>query len=80
MENSNPLVRLVVFAKLKKMMNDFVGKKIKPIERNMIRGLFIRNLKDYTEKVLTANENETILQKLTRFMKDDDEGAGNNSA
>jgi hypothetical protein len=50
MENKNPLIRLVTYGKLKKMMGGFEGKKLKPLERNLMRGLFIRKLKDFVEE------------------------------
>ena len=40
MENPNPLIRLTVYGKLKKMMLDYEGKKIKFMERNLMRGVF----------------------------------------
>jgi len=47
MENHNPLIRLVIYGKLKKMMKAFEGKKLKEIERNLMRGVFQRKLKDF---------------------------------
>jgi hypothetical protein len=67
MESDNPLVRLVVYSKLKKMMMGFVGKKIKPLERNMIRGLFVRNLKDFSEQRNALQRSETLYEKLMRM-------------
>jgi hypothetical protein len=49
MENENPLVRLVTYGKVKKMMHDFVGRDIDNLERNMMRGMFRRKLKDFAE-------------------------------
>lgn len=49
MENSNPLVRLVTYAKVKKMIRQFIGKPIDPLESNMMRGMFTRKLKDFSE-------------------------------
>lgn len=40
MENPNPLIRLTVYGKLKKMMLDYEGKKVKFMERNLMRGVF----------------------------------------
>lgn len=40
MENKNPLIRLVIYGKLKKMMKSFESKKLKMIERNLMRGVF----------------------------------------
>jgi len=47
MENKNPLIRLVIYGKLKKMMKAFEGKKLKMMERNLMRGVFQRKLKDF---------------------------------
>ena len=47
MESENPLIRLVTYSKLKKMMSSFQDKKLKTIESNLIRGVFKRKLKDF---------------------------------
>ena len=47
MESENPLVRLIIFAKIKKMINDFEGVKMKSMERNLIRGIFHKKNKDF---------------------------------
>ena len=49
MENKNPLVRLITYGKVKKMMKEFSGKKIDNMERNIMRGMFRRKLKDFAE-------------------------------
>ena len=49
MENKNPLVRLVAFGKVKKMMKQFKGNDIDSMEKNMMRGMFRRKLKDFGE-------------------------------
>ena len=36
-------------SKVKQMMMSFVDKKIAPLERNIMRGIFIRKLKDFKE-------------------------------
>lgn len=43
------MVRLVQYGKIIKMMRDFEGAQISPLERNMMRGLFIRKIKDFAE-------------------------------
>ena len=50
MENKNPLVRLVFYGTAKKMIKEFNGREIDPLERNMLRGMFRRKLKDFAEK------------------------------
>ncbi|CDW85794.1 UNKNOWN [Stylonychia lemnae] len=64
MENTNPLIRLVMFGKLKKMMTGFSGKQLEPLERNMMRGMFIRKLKDFAEDARNLTENQTLLERL----------------
>lgn len=49
MENQNPMVRLITYGKVKKMMNQFQNKNIDYLEKNMMRGMFRRKLKDFAE-------------------------------
>lgn len=63
MENKNPLVRLVQYGKIKKMMNQFKGKQINTLERNMMRGLFLRKLKDFAEDT-KKHSKITLLERL----------------
>ena len=49
-----------MYGKLKKMMNGFTGKKVEPLERNMMRGMFIRKLKDFAEDARDLTENQTL--------------------
>ena len=39
-----------MFGKLKKMMMQFTGKEVAELERNMMRGMYIRRLKDFAEE------------------------------
>ncbi|CDW88099.1 accessory gland protein [Stylonychia lemnae] len=64
MENKNPLIRLVIFGKLKKMMKSYEGQKLKSIDRNLMRGIFQRKLKDFQEELIDQTENKTLLQRL----------------
>ena len=66
MENKNPLVRLVVYGKIKKMMKEFKDKDIDPLEKNMMRGMFRRKLKDFVERM--EENNEPLIQRL-KFSK-----------
>lgn len=66
MENKNPLVRLVAYGKIKKKMNQFKGKQIDPLERNMMRGLFLRKLKDFSE----TTKQHSKLSLLERLVAD----------
>ena len=64
MENKNPLVRLVVYGKVKKMMKQFKGNKIDSLEKNMMRGMFRRKLKDFGENM---EDNPQTLEERLKF-------------
>ena len=51
MEHKDPYVRLVAYGKVKRMMKEFKGRDIDNLERNMMRGMFKRKLKDFNEKL-----------------------------
>eukprot|EP00347_Sterkiella_histriomuscorum_P019663 403340763 len=72
MESQNPLIRLVIFGKLKKMMGDYKGKKLKYMERNLMRGVFQRKLKDFQEELNDKAENVTLLERLKGQMFEGD--------
>ena len=71
MESRNPLVKLVTYGNVKKMMRQFKDINIDPLERNMMRGMFRRKLKDFYEHL---NENhESILERLQQYHSDEAE-------
>ena len=49
MESKNPMIKLVIFGKLKKMINSYKNQKLGDIDKRLLRGLFIRKLKDFDE-------------------------------
>jgi hypothetical protein len=51
MENRNPMIRLITYGKVKKMMSQFQSNNIDHLERNMMRGMFRRKLKDFAEQL-----------------------------
>jgi hypothetical protein len=50
MESKNPMVRLVVFGKMKNIISTFKKDKLNDTDRKALRGLFIKRLKDYDEQ------------------------------
>lgn len=78
MENKNPMVRLITYGKVKKMMLQFKNSKIDPLEKNMMRGMFLRKLKDFAEQMKTQQE-VTLFERFIRAGKnlneDEEEGA-----
>lgn len=69
MESKNPFVRLKAFSKIKKMLNQFKGQKINSLERNMMRGLFLRKLKDFAEDT-KKNSKLPLYERLTASNND----------
>jgi hypothetical protein len=51
MESENPLIKLLIYAKLKKMMLGFDGTELSFLDRNLIRGIFKRRNKDFSEEM-----------------------------
>jgi hypothetical protein len=64
MENKNPLVRLVTYGKVKKMMKEFKGRDIDELERNMMRGMFRRRLKDFAELQNLKGDKSSLFDRL----------------
>ncbi|TNV82719.1 hypothetical protein FGO68_gene2428 [Halteria grandinella] len=72
MENKNPLVRLVTYGKVKKMMKEFKGRDIDMLERNMMRGMFRRKLKDFAELQQNNQEGLQLIDRLKMNHFDED--------
>lgn len=68
MESKNPMVRLTVYGKVKRMMNEFQNAKLTDTDRNLMRGIFVRKLKDFQEDYRDRMENKTLLMRLTGFI------------
>lgn len=62
-----------MYGKLKKMMMQFKGKPVDNLERNMMRGLYIRKLKDFAEEQREIGENQTLLHRLLEGLKMSDQ-------
>ena len=73
MENDNPLVRLVTYGKVKKMMRQFQNRDIDHLERNLMRGMFRRKLKDFAEQQIDNNEDVPLFErlKMKKFEEED---------
>ena len=51
MDNTNPLIRLSVFGRIKRMLNTYKKQKLDITDRRLVRGLYLRNLKDFDEQM-----------------------------
>lgn len=70
MENRNPMLRLIVYGKLKRMMMSYANQKLHTIDRNLIRGIYLRKIKDFKEDQQEKNVNKSLFTRLTgKFLK-----------
>ncbi|CDW79542.1 UNKNOWN [Stylonychia lemnae] len=68
MESKNPMIRLVIFGKLKKMVQSYKNQKLKELDKRLLRGLFIRKLKDFDEDLQDKLKNKTLLMRLSEIL------------
>lgn len=50
MESPKPMMKLAVFAKLKKMVSSYKDMELDDIDRKLLRGLFVKHIKDFDEE------------------------------
>jgi hypothetical protein len=50
MESKNPMVRLTVYSKIKKVMQSYGHMQVSEIDKRVLRGLFVKNLKDFDDE------------------------------
>ena len=60
MESRNPMVRLVVFGKIKKIISSLKGHRVTETDRKVIRGLFVKQIKDFDEDFRERMRNITL--------------------
>ena len=63
MDNKNPLIRLSVFGRMKRMLNTYKKQKLDITDRRLVRGLYMRNLKDFDEH-LKIQSRVSLLDRL----------------
>ena len=49
MDSRNPLIRLGTYGKIKRMIGTYRNDKLDMTDRRILRGLFIKKLKDFDE-------------------------------
>ena len=64
MECYNPMIRLVIFGKLKRMIKAYKKRKLTSIDRRLFRGLFVKHLKDFDEDYYEGVQNKSLLMRL----------------
>lgn len=64
MNSGNPFVKLMIFGRLKKMLMTQIGHKMKTIDKNIIRGVFLKRNKDFDEDYEEFVGSKTLSQKV----------------
>jgi len=64
MENKHPMIKLIIFGKLKRMMLSYYKQKIGPIDQKLLRGVFTRKIKDFDEDFKEFMENRSLMTRL----------------
>jgi hypothetical protein len=64
MASSNPVVRLMIYGKLKRMMTSFMGDRLREKEKNLIRGIFVNKINDFDLDFKEKMENLSLLDRL----------------
>ena len=67
MESKNPTVRLSVFGKIKKVIKSYKDIELSEVDRRALRGLFVKNLKEFDED---HRERMSKLPLLDRLLSD----------
>ena len=64
MESPNPMIRLSVFGKMKKIMHSYVDSSLTEVDRRVLRGLFVKHLKDFDEEHREKMAKKTLSERL----------------
>ena len=65
MNHENPYIRLIIFGKIKKMMMSYVDSKLKTLDRNLLRGIYLKHNKDFEEDMKEIFGSKSLYQRLT---------------
>ena len=71
MEEKNPAVRLSVYGKIKKVINSYKDIELSDIDRKALRGLFVKNLKEFDEDHRERMSKVSLLDRLRRNASND---------
>ena len=66
MDNKSPLIRLSIFGRLKRMMAQLKGKNLDTTDKRLLKGLYIKNQKDFDEELEDQSHNVTLLSRLKK--------------
>ena len=64
MESKNPMVRLSSYGKIKKVISSYRDLEVTEIDRRALRGLFVKNLKDFDDDHRERMSKVPLLDRL----------------
>ena len=64
MESPNPMIRLVVFSKLKKIIMNYRNQNLNEVDRRLLRGLFVKHLRDFDEEMKEKTKRKSLVDRL----------------
>ena len=58
------MIRLSVFGKMKKIMHSYVDSSLTDVDRRVLRGLFVKHLKDFDEEHREKMAKKSLSERL----------------
>ena len=59
------MMKFVVLSKIKKMIYQMKNTPINDTDKRLLRGLFVKHIKDFDEEYREKMKNTTLIQRLT---------------
>ncbi|TNV73470.1 hypothetical protein FGO68_gene12963 [Halteria grandinella] len=69
MESNEPMMRLVVYSKIKHMISQFSNTRLHEIDRRLLRGLFVKHIKDFDEEYKEKMKKKPLIDRLQTKLK-----------
>ena len=66
MEYKDPMMRLVIFGKIKKMMKKYQNNQINDLDRRLLRGLFLKKMRDFDEEQREKANSQSLMSRLSQ--------------
>ena len=73
MDHKNPIIRLGVYGKLKRIMQTYMNQNLEPVDRRLFRGLYRRRLRDFDEDNQRPFYSLSLMKRLKYNMRLEDE-------
>jgi len=58
------MIKLIIYGKLKRMMMSYLDQKLGNVDQKLLRGVFLRKIKDFDEDYKEFQENRSLMARL----------------